>query len=143
MGIPENIMEKIGRCMPIRPLLVRPCLDKDFKPAVLVNEAFRNSVRDSGIGVPLEISIERDNGLVSVFEAVVFAGNTGMDDINFFYIERFIKSILWIRGGFKISLSAMTCSDEAEKTVSGLAARLRQAYSPGGCLLYTSDAADE
>lgn len=81
-----------------------PILDKNFIPAVLYNSEFMKAVKESGKGVPLRIALERNNGLISIYDTEVFAENSGMDEENFFYVERLIKSLLWIRGGWKITL---------------------------------------
>lgn len=81
-----------------------PSLDKNFIPAVLYNRAFLKAVKESGKGVPLRIAIERHDGLISTYDTEVFAENCGMDEVNFLYVERLVKSLLWIRGGWKITI---------------------------------------
>ena len=84
--------------------LYTPIMDKHFKPAILHNHAFLKVVKESGRGVSLCIALERNDGLVSTYNTEVFAENSGMDDENFFYVERLIKSLLWIRGGWKVTV---------------------------------------
>jgi len=79
-----------------------PSLDKNFIPAALYNRAFLKAVKESGKGFPLRIAIERHDGLISTYDTEVFAENCGMDEANFFYVERLVKTLLWIRGGWKI-----------------------------------------
>lgn len=81
-----------------------PVLDKNFIPAVLYNRAFLKAVKESGKGVPLRIALERNNGLISAYDTEIFAEDAGMDEENFFYVERLVKSLLWIRGGWKITI---------------------------------------
>ena len=75
-----------------------PRLDQQFRPAVLANHAFVAGVQASGEGVPLVISLERGNGLFSVFETQVYASGSDMAPANLPYVERLVKTLLWQRG---------------------------------------------
>ncbi len=68
------------------------------------------------------IALERGNGLISNFKLDVFEDNIGMDDVNFFIVERIIKTLLWARGGFKITLGGSQVIGE----------RVIEAYSDSG-----------
>ncbi len=83
---------------------IKPVLDNEFKPAILENRSFLQAVEQSGAGVPLHISIERGNGLISTYKTKVFSKESNMDEANFFYVERLVKSLLWIRGGWKVTI---------------------------------------
>ncbi len=102
------------------PAIVPP-LDPGFAPAALAARAFEQEVENSGTGIPLIIAIERGSGMVSTYETRVFKEGTGRDEENQFYVERLVKSLLWIYGGWKITLAG------SEK----LAAFIRNAYAPG------------
>jgi len=99
-----------------------PVLDEKYRPAVLENRAFLNAVKESGGGVPLSISLERWDGLVSRYDTMVFEENTGMNQKNFLYIERLVKSLLWARGGFKVTVGGPKIIGEY----------IKKAYSRGG-----------
>jgi hypothetical protein len=58
----------------IEPRLSQP-LDPGFRPAALANRAFRSDVRASGQSEPLVIALERDDGSISRYETVAFAGD--------------------------------------------------------------------
>jgi predicted NBD/HSP70 family sugar kinase len=77
-----------------------PELDKEFRPAALENKAFLDAVEKSGNSAPVKIAVERGNGQVSTYNTVIFA--EGKTEENLFYIERFVKTILWINGGWKV-----------------------------------------
>ena len=78
-------------------------LDENFKPAIIELRKFNKDVLEVG-GQKLIIAVERNNGFVYRKELLIF--NDGVDDErNFFIVERIIKSILWIVGGFKIYLA--------------------------------------
>ena len=83
----------------IEPQLVPP-LDPEFRPASLANQAFRQEL--AGLGVPLVIGLERNNGEISRFETQVFPEGHPRAQANLFYIERLVKFLLWQRGGFKV-----------------------------------------
>jgi len=82
------------------PAIVPP-LDPGFTPLALANRRFREAVKQSGKGVPLVIVVERGDGTRSRYETAVFL--TGMADTdNLRYVERLVKSLLWMRGGWKV-----------------------------------------
>jgi len=68
---------------------------------------------------PVSICVERNGGLVTVYDTKITGTNTEADR---YYIERVVKFLLWARGGFKISI----CGDE------GIASYIKDAYSPAG-----------
>ena len=101
---------------------VIPELDKNFRPASLENKAFLGEVAKSGNGVPLVIALERSKGAISVYKTKVFAEGTGMDEVNMFYVERLVKTLLWARGGWKLILGGP----------SSIGEYIKKAYSSGG-----------
>ena len=74
-------------------------LDPDFQPAALFNRHYLAAARNSGRAVPLVIGLERDGGFISRFETVV---KPEADADTLRYVERIVKNLLWIRGGWKI-----------------------------------------
>lgn len=74
-------------------------LDPGFHPAVLFNRDYLETVRASGVGVPLVLGLERECGLVSRFETVV---SPTADAATLLYVERLVKFLLWARGGWKL-----------------------------------------
>ncbi len=105
----------------IRPKMI-PMLDPDFIPAVLENKAFSDAVEKSGQGTPVMIGLERDQHQVRVLNTEVFPEGQDRDECNFSHIERLIKTLLWIHGGWKISFFGPR----------KLFQQIKQAYSPGG-----------
>ncbi len=100
-----------------------PPLDPGFLPASLWNRAFREKVRASGEGVPLVIALERDQGRVSLFRTEILPHKGSHVPLNLRYVERLLKTLLWIKGGFKVTLAGGD---------PDLAEEIRKAYSPGG-----------
>lgn len=85
----------------VRPMVVPP-LDEGFRPAVLANRGFR-----AGLGKPvrLEAALERSEKAVSRFETVIASPDDRLAKANFTYLERWLKFLLWSRGGVRIYLS--------------------------------------
>jgi len=83
---------------------VKPPLDEAFRPSVLHNHAFHDAVRRSGKSEPLGIAIERNDGLTSVFRTVVFSDDCGMAEANLSCVERLVKTLLWVWGGWKVTI---------------------------------------
>jgi len=77
-------------------------LDPDFKPPILGNKGFIEAVMQSKHVEDIRISIERSQGQKSTFQTIVFDESQNQFDANCFYLERLIKSLLWIKGGWKI-----------------------------------------
>jgi hypothetical protein len=85
----------------VRPRIL-PQLDAQFRPAVLANRAFRADVKASGRAVPVQIALERSDGSVSRFETEVLPSDHVNAATNFTTVERWLKFLLWSRGGCKI-----------------------------------------
>jgi len=79
-----------------------PPLDPNFRPAVLANHSFLESVKKSNRAVPLVLGLERAEGAFSRFETVVYDEAHSDSELNLFYIERLLKFLLWQRGGWRI-----------------------------------------
>jgi len=77
-------------------------IDKKFYPAVLWNHSFLDAVHNSKKSVPLYIALQREDDSVSTFESQVFSQESKYVSLNYFYVERLIKTLLWIYGGTKI-----------------------------------------
>ena len=102
-------------------LKVEAILDKEFTPMALVYREFTENAKKAG-GVKLVIGIERNKGYVSAFETVVYPDNAGHDEENYEFVERLVKTLLWIRGGHKIIIAGSPLIAERIKkdyTVSG------------------------
>ena len=102
----------------VKPLVVPP-LDAQFRPAVLANRAFAAAVKGSGKAVPVQIALERSDSSVSRFETAVLPGDHPSATANFTIVERWLKFLLWSRGGCKIHFAGPP----------ELCARLQQHYS--------------
>ncbi len=98
-----NITGQLPKLLDVYPTITPP-LDAEFRPAILVNQNYRDAVKESGKGVPLIIGIERENGLISRFETEILPPKGCADSLNatLLYVDRLVKFLLWARGGWKI-----------------------------------------
>ncbi len=99
-----------------------PPLDRHFRPAVLVNRAFREEVQASRAGVPLVFGLERPDGSVSRFETHVFPEGHPQAKTNLGYAERLFKFLLWQRGAYRVFVGGPQAVGET----------IRRSYAPGG-----------
>jgi predicted NBD/HSP70 family sugar kinase len=92
-----------------------PELDPGFLPSVLWNREYRKQVAASGRAVKIIIALTRSIGTVSTFETAIFPHEGEYRDLNVKYVERMVKSLLWTKGGYKITLAGC---DELAKDIS-------------------------
>ena len=103
---------------------VAPVLDPLFRPAVLANAAFRRLVEQSSDEVRVRIALEQADGSIFRFDVSVLPDSHPDARANIVYLERFVKFILWSRGGWRIHVDGP----------ASLAAALRAHYrdTPSG-----------
>jgi len=77
-------------------------MDPNFRPIALANAKYLEAVMKSKSPEQVAIAIERNQGIQSIYKTYVFNDSENEFDSNIFYIERLIKSLLWIKGGWKI-----------------------------------------
>lgn len=106
-----------------------PALDPGFRPAALEFKAFSKAVAESGKSRPLKIALERNDGFISTGELQVFAPDSELFETNFFYVERFIKTLLWQKGGWRLIIGGS----------EPIGAYIRKAYYPGGLRRFDAD----
>jgi len=82
-----------------------PELHPTYRPAILANQAFRESARETNSAVDVGIALEQADGSVFHHHTVIFPADHRLAENNFRHIERIIKFLLWQRGGWKIHLS--------------------------------------
>jgi predicted NBD/HSP70 family sugar kinase len=83
---------------------VTPVLDPAFRPAVLAAQAFRAIVRNTPGAVPVRLAIEQADGSVFRFDIEVLPHAHPQAIANTRYVERYVKFLLWSRGGWRIYL---------------------------------------
>ena len=84
---------------------VTPVLDPAFRPAVLAARAFRGLVGATPGAVPVRLAIEQADGSVFRFDIDVLPDAHPQAAANARYVERFVKFLLWSRGGWRIYLA--------------------------------------
>lgn len=92
-----------------------PALDADFIPFGVWAKAYLKEAAR-----PFKIAVERENGLVSVFETKLRGAEFAEANVRF--VERFVKMLLWSVGGWRVYL----CGDDA------VAKQMQDAYRAGG-----------
>ena len=83
---------------------ILPPLERDFLPLSVLMRDFHTAVA-RGKKQPLAISIVRNQGFTSTFRMNVFPDGVGKDGENCAIVERIVKSLLWIKGGYKIIIA--------------------------------------
>lgn len=107
----------------------RPVLDKNFYPMIKALEEYEAEVKKSGNTAEVALIAERNGGYNYVYKYTAFADDSGKDEWNFRIAERLAKTILWIVGGYKISVSG------SKKIYEGL----KKAYTADGARAFDVD----
>jgi predicted NBD/HSP70 family sugar kinase len=82
-----------------------PVLDPAFRPPVLTHRAFQALVQTSGAPVPVAVALEQADGSVFRFATQVLPASHPEAAGNFFYLERWVKFLLWSRGGWRLHVA--------------------------------------
>ena len=90
----------------------------DYVPVILGNMAFEKAVKKSKHQTEIIIAIERSNKQIARTSCFIFNKSYKQEEANFLYIERLIKTLLWLKGGYRIYIAG----DET------LALRIKEAY---------------
>ena len=117
-------MELRGQLAELGKPSLQPALDPHFRPAALVNRAFRGLVAKSGRAVPLVIGLARPDGTNSRFETEVFSPDHPEAGLNLPYVERLVKFLLWQKGGYRVTIGGpVSVGKHIEETYSAKGAR--------------------
>ena len=73
-----------------------PELDPDFFPVFRFNQAFLE-----GAGKPVSVAVERDRGQVAVCHTRIH-GSADWFEADCYYMDRLVKSLLWMKGGWRV-----------------------------------------
>ena len=101
-------------------LKVNAKLDPQFQPLSLICRQMREATVEDG--QDLVIAIERNKGYISTYKTRIFKDGTGHDEENYGVTERIVKTLLWLYGGYKVTVAG------SKKIYEGLKA----AYQKGG-----------
>ena len=84
--------------------MIKPILDETFEPAIIGIRNFNKKVAEYKNRQHIVIAVERDQGYVYRREFDILPD--GVDDkLNNYIVERYIKTILWLVGGYKIFIA--------------------------------------
>ena len=100
-----------------------PELDPGFVPLYQFNRAFLQDARK-----PLGLAVERADGQMAVCETFIH-GTPEMAEADRYYVDRLVKTMLWMKGGFRIFVRG---DGEILRT-------LQEAYAPGGSRAFDAD----
>ena len=101
-------------------LKVKAKLDPQFAPLSIVCREMREATKENG--QDLVIGVERNKGYTTVYKTRVFKDGTGHDEENFDFVERMVKALLWVAGGFKVIIAGSEV----------IGNKIKEAYSDGG-----------
>ncbi len=94
----------------------KPELDPDFLPLHAFNKAFLAGARK-----PVGVAVERSGGQMAAVETFIH-GTEAMREADRYYIERLVKTLLWMKGGFRVYI----------RGDGDMADYLRSVYCEGG-----------
>jgi predicted NBD/HSP70 family sugar kinase len=109
----------------VKPQIIAP-LDPGFAPAVLFHRQQLTMAKASRESIPLVISLERENGLCSRFEALV---KRQPDAMTLNLVERMVKFLLWSRGGWRLWLAGPPAIGDY----------IKRTYAPSGLRHFDAD----
>ena len=84
---------------------IRPELDPEFVPAVLWNRAYSAEVVKCTAKQDIVIALRRSNGTVSTLKTTVFPHEGEYVAANVKYVERLVKFLLWMKGGYEVTIA--------------------------------------
>ena len=95
-----------------------PPLDPGFIPILQFNRAFLQTARQ-----PLGIALERSNGQMASCQTFIH-GTPEMAQADRYYVDRLVKAMLWVKGGYKLYVSGdQGICDYLQKTCSASGSR--------------------
>ena len=100
-----------------------PKLDPGYMPLYAFNHAFLKDAKQ-----PLGLAVERAGGEMAVCETFIH-GTPEMREADCYYVNRVVKTILWMKGGFRIYVRGS----------EDIRAYLAEAYSASGCQAFDWD----
>jgi predicted NBD/HSP70 family sugar kinase len=104
-------------------------LDPNFTPMILGNIEFEKAVESTANPTKVFIALERSNKQIARFDCQIFSKEYNQEQANFIYVERLIKTLLWLKGGFRIYISG----DDT------LCKQIKEAYSKTGLRGFDKD----
>lgn len=94
--------------LPLPAPRITPVLDPGFRPPVLANRAFQAVAAGTGQAVPVAIALEQADGSIERFATTILPEAHPNSAANFVFTERWLKFLLWSRGGYRIHFAGPT-----------------------------------
>jgi predicted NBD/HSP70 family sugar kinase len=117
-----------------------PALDPAFLPAAAFRAAYRAAAARHPDAFVVRLALVRELGRVAVWEEPCLAAGSDLDEATGFHFERLLKTLLWLKGGFRVVLSAPDGATPAQgHQAEALARRLAAVYAPGGARAFDAD----
>lgn len=105
-------MERYGVSVEVKNI---PVLDPEFTPLLKFNRAFLKNAKK-----PVSVAVERADGQMATTHTFIY-GTPEMAEADRYYIDRLVKTALWMKGGFRIYVDD-----------KGIYDYLRRVYCKGG-----------
>ena len=105
-------MERYGVSVEVKNI---PVLDPEFTPLLKFNRAFLKNAKK-----PVSVAVERADGQMATTHTFIY-GTPEMAEADRYYIDRLVKTALWMKGGFRIYVDD-----------KGIYDNLRRVYCKGG-----------
>lgn len=86
-------MERYGVSVEVKNI---PVLDPEFTPLLKFNRAFLKNAKK-----PVSVAVERSDGQMATTHTFIY-GTPEMAEADRYYIDRLVKTALWMKGGFRI-----------------------------------------
>lgn len=80
-------------------------LDPGFRPVFVANFSYQKAVESKGDASRVQIALRRPDGAVSRQNLEVLPPGSGWEEDTLRYLERQIKTLLWVKGGTTLFLS--------------------------------------
>ena len=91
--------------LPLPAPRVVPALDPGFRPAVLAARAFEAMAAATPGAVPVGLALEQPGGAIFRFDLRLLPDGHPRAAANRRYLERFVKFVLWSRGGWRLHVA--------------------------------------
>jgi len=104
-----------------------PEYDQGFIPFARFIESYKADVASHG-GKKLKIALERENKQISIYDTAVY-GDAAHEEIDRLFVERVVKGLLWMRGGFRVFI----CGND------DLTSYISACYQPDGLRAFDAD----
>ncbi len=99
---------------------VKAKLDPEFAPLSVLCREMREACDENGQDIV--VAVERNKGYTTTYKTRIYPDGEGHDEENFDFIERIVKSLLWVSGGYKVIIAGSKIVGE----------KIKEAYTYGG-----------